>query len=238
MISGDLVTYVTTYWHEGGMSEAQKLTALNNMETQYDEAITLFSAHVHTDRYYTEAQCNGGFFTPANDGAGSGLVCETLDGYTAQQIIDAGVPSKGVGWWYGTEESVPSGWAICNGYSGTRNLIDRMLVGVGSAYSVGDQGGIASVTPTSASLEIGTHALVVSELPSHTHDYTDWYNNAGGAMGGDNNSPRNGPVAHNDITTDAGASNAHGHPGSTFSGYAATNLPQYTALLPIMRLVI
>jgi len=235
MISGDLVTYVTTYWHEGGMSEAQKLTALNNMETQYDEAITLFSAHVHTDRYYTEAQCNGGFFTPANDGAGSGLICETLDGYTAQQIIDAGVPSKGVGWWYGTEESVPSGWAICNGYSGTRNLVDRMLVGAGSIYSVGDQGGVASVTPTSTSLEIGTHALVVSELPSHMHSYVDWIDLFSSNPGGSGYGPGGSNVSHAEITTDVGASSVHGHPGSTFSGYAATNLPQYMALLPIMR---
>jgi microcystin-dependent protein len=70
-----------------------------------------------------------------------------------RSIIPAGV----ILMWSGSVASIPSGWLLCNGSSGTPDLRDRFIVGAGSSYAVGATGGSA------------TNTLTTSELPSHTH---------------------------------------------------------------------
>lgn len=44
--------------------------------------------------------------------------------------------------WYGSSDSVPKGYALCNGQNGTPDLRGRFLVGVdGSTYKLGSKGG-------------------------------------------------------------------------------------------------
>ena len=57
--------------------------------------------------------------------------------------------------WSGTDGSVPTNWALCNGSNGTPNLIDKFIVGRGSAYAAGDTGGNADAI-----------------IPEHTHTAT------------------------------------------------------------------
>jgi microcystin-dependent protein len=57
--------------------------------------------------------------------------------------------------WSGSTESVPSGWALCNGANGTPDLRNRFVVGAGSTYEADTTGGSADAT-----------------LPSHTHTGT------------------------------------------------------------------
>ena len=71
------------------------------------------------------------------------------------------VPSGAIIMWSGSIASIPSGWALCNGGSGTPDLRDRFIVGAGSAYSPGNIGGEPFVT------------LGVNEMPSHTHGVSD-----------------------------------------------------------------
>lgn len=75
-------------------------------------------------------------------------------------FVQAAIPSGVILLWSGSIASIPSGWALCNGSSGTPDLRDRFVVGAGTTYSVGDTGGAASVTLTSA------------QIPSHTHTIT------------------------------------------------------------------
>ena len=65
------------------------------------------------------------------------------------------IPIGGIIMWSGTDGDVPSNWALCNGSNGTPNLVDRFIVGRGSAYSSGATGG-------------STHAII----PEHTHTAT------------------------------------------------------------------
>lgn len=83
--------------------------------------------------------------------------------------------SEDTGWGSGVWE----GWAICNGNSYTRpdkrvittnNMMDRVPVGAGDTYEVGDQFGEDSVTLTTAKLPSHTHTLTD---PGHTHVVTD-----------------------------------------------------------------
>lgn len=52
--------------------------------------------------------------------------------------------------WYGSVETIPSGWHLCDGNMGTPDLRDKFVPGAGGSYSPGDSGG----------------------SDSHTHDFT------------------------------------------------------------------
>lgn len=70
------------------------------------------------------------------------------------------VPSGVILLWSGSIASIPTGWLLCNGSSGTPDLRDRFVVGAGSSYAVGSTGGAA------------TYTLSVGQLPNHTHSLT------------------------------------------------------------------
>lgn len=81
--------------------------------------------------------------------------------------------------WSGSIASIPSGWALCNGGSGTPNLTDKFVIGAGNSYAVGASGGATThrhhyTTPdavyTGGAMGGGEHALV-----NHYHiGYTDY----------------------------------------------------------------
>jgi hypothetical protein len=89
-----------------------------------------------------------------------------------------GVPSGCIMLWSGSIASIPSGWLLCNGSSGTPDLRDRFVVGAGSTYAVAATGGTADAVVVSH-----THTATsnVSD-PGHYHNsYTSGAPNGGGA---------------------------------------------------------
>ena len=74
-----------------------------------------------------------------------------------------GFPSGGIVMWSGSIASIPSGWLLCNGSSGTPDLRDRFIVGAGSTYAVAATGGSANAVVVSH-----THTASVSD-PGHQH---------------------------------------------------------------------
>jgi hypothetical protein len=67
--------------------------------------------------------------------------------------------------WSGSIASIPSGWALCDGTSGTPDLRDKFIVGAGSTYAVDATGGSADAT-----LPTHTHTNTVTD-PGHFHNY-------------------------------------------------------------------
>ena len=123
--------------------------------------------------------------------------------------------------WSGSIASIPTGWLLCNGTSGTPNLIDRFVIAAGTTYAVGASGG-------------SKDAIVVS----HTHTLTDSGHNhnlgstdtgvAGYAV-----SPGTGPTGATNRKTDLATTGiTMANAGS--SGTNA-NLPPYYALAYIMK---
>jgi len=55
-----------------------------------------------------------------------------------------------VGWARGLD-TIPTGFSVCDGTSGTRDMQDNFIVGAGDTYSVGDTGGTTSHTHTGTS---------------------------------------------------------------------------------------
>lgn len=215
------MVYTITNWAETGMSTGAKVAALNNLEGMYGESVSYIDSLTHASIYYTEAECAAKYFTLANDGTGSTLVCATLDGYTAEEIISAGSPSGVIGIWSGSEAAIPSGWYLCNGSNGTPDLRGRFVVGAGSHYAKGATGGTDTVT-TTAAITISGHALTAAEIPLHGHgSITDNYGYA--ASGGGNFSSGSPPALpgtleeHSKYTGYAGSGTAHSHTAS-FAG--------------------
>jgi microcystin-dependent protein len=232
--------YTSTIWKEWGMSTGAKVTALNNLEGQYAAAIADLTAHDHDDLYYTKAEA-AKYFTQDEDGHNSGMVAEFLDGATAQQIMDASIASGIIAYWPNSEASIPAGFKLCNGSSGTPDLRGRFIVGAGGAYSAGSSGGFDTINLI-GTLTIATHALTIAEMPAHAHAYNDTrnYQEKADAPGGvwldkDCYGSLSGIYGHGSTTASTGSGTPHGHPGSSITFAAIDNRPPFYALLYIMK---
>jgi hypothetical protein len=232
------MAYTLTTWIETGMTTQNKVDALNNLETLYSEVADYIDAILHGALYYTDAEVAAKFFTADTDGADSGMIAATLDGLTAQQIIDSGTPSGCIAIWSSTVGTIPAGWYLCNGLNSTPNLQDRFVVGSGGNYTVGSTGGSDTVT-AQATVTVSGHALTEAETPKHTHGtITDSYpaslrNYGPGSYG---YSYLVAPIVETKVYTSyTGSGDAHGHTAS-FTGTANQDKrPPFYALCYIMK---
>lgn len=176
-------------------------------------------------------------------------------------IVTTAFPAGGIIIWSGTIAAIPSGWALCNGTSGTPDLRGRMIIGAGGTYAVGDTGGASTVTLSEASLPSHTHtfsATTGTESADHVHSGTT--STAGAhahtlpfGTNGDTGLAQAGGSAsagqlstgsagdHSHTFTTGGRSAAHTHnvsgtTSSTGSGSAINILNPYYALAYIMKL--
>ena len=157
-----------------------------------------------------------------------------------------GIPSGFIGIWSGASNAIPSGWYLCNGSNGTPDLRDRFVVGAGNGYSVGNTGGSASVTLSTANLPSHSHGgashnhTVSGTTGSDTHNHTieSATSIGGGSRVTSQNSTGNTASTTNNTHTHSFSgttSSASGTTGSTGSGTAHENRPPYYALCYIMK---
>ncbi len=66
------------------------------------------------------------------------------DGTTQTSAMPSGI----IVMWSGTTANIPSGWALCDGTSGTPNLSDRFIYGTTVSSEIGDTGGLTSHSHT------------------------------------------------------------------------------------------
>lgn len=71
------------------------------------------------------------------------------------------LPKMGM-FWFDTISSIPAGWHICDGSSGTPDLRDRFIIGAGGTYPVGSTGGAVNHDHGGAT---AGHALTRGQLP-------------------------------------------------------------------------
>lgn len=232
------MAYIKTVW---AVDTEITASLLNHMEEQYAEAVSIIGTHDHDSDYYRKAETDQKYYHANNMGAGSGADADTLRGNAPAYFEGIGAPA-GFICMFGAG-AIPSGWLLCDGSEGTPDMRDRFLVGAGSTYAVNATGGGATVTPT-ATLTIAGRALSASEIPAHLHPYTDrrrsgavgWYAYGGIVLWTDSYSTPS-PTDHSGYTDYAGQAtpDAHGHPGSTWTGAAQENRPPYFALRFIMK---
>lgn len=137
------------------------------------------------------------------------------------------VPSGGIIMWSGSIASIPTGWLLCDGTSGTPDLRSRFIVGAGSTYSVAATGGSAD-------------AIVVS----HTHTATSTVTDPGhfhslslpsGSGGSGNIAAGGSSLGTTNTTTKTTGITVATTNASTGSSGTNANLPPYYALAFIMK---
>jgi hypothetical protein len=146
---------------------------------------------------------------------------------TTAFVLANGVPSGAIILWSGSVASIPSGWLLCNGSSGTPDLRDRFIVGAGSTYAVDATGGSANAIIVSH-----THTATVTD-PGHVHTITVTnQSTAVDSTSGGDNRPQ---VSSTSLTTNSNTTGIS--VGISTEGSSATNanLPPYYALAYIMK---
>ena len=114
-------------------------------------------------------------------------------------------------------------------FGGTwEQLQNRFLVGVGSSYSNGKTGGASSYTPKGS---VGSHTLITSEIPSHTHSIHCAYTSGSSRRDSDvivyDGWDMNGYKWTTEWSGSVGGGEGHNH---GFTGTAQTILPPYLAV--------
>ena len=147
-------------------------------------------------------------------------------------FVQASVPAGVIVLWSGSVASIPSGWLLCNGSSGTPDLRDRFIVGAGSTYAVAATGGSANAIVVS---HTHTATSVVTD-PGHTHSSIPTYGSIGSGISGTvyvtPGSTQSGTASITTATTGITVATTNTSTGS--SGTNA-NLPPYYALAYIMK---
>ena len=141
--------------------------------------------------------------------------------------------------WSGSTASIPGGWALCNGTSGTPNLMDKMIMGAGSGYNPGDTGGSANAVLVSHNHTLSgstnatgahVHSMILSGLKQPEP-------RAGAQITAGNDGYQQSGTGGNYLST--AGNHAHSISGTTNTpGVSATNanLPPFYALAYIMKL--
>jgi microcystin-dependent protein len=123
--------------------------------------------------------CSGTLVSSGTIDVTGGFKLDGSAGTSGQVIVSAGTgtptwgsgfPSGGIIMWSGTIATIPSGWLLCNGSSGTPDLRNRFVIG---AFS--DTTGVAYTTITGANTQTGgtKDAIVVSHTHTATSTVTD-----------------------------------------------------------------
>ena len=163
---------------------------------------------------------------------------------TASSFVGNGtIPIGGIIMWSGADNAVPSNFALCDGSNGTPNLVDRFIVGRGSAYAQGATGGSADATLVSHSHTINDHTHAFSGSGSQVHSHTqtgggtndDGGPNAPGGNSGGNMSNINNATVTISISGNTGNPSDKGTDTQGSSG-TNKNLPPYYAIAYIMRI--
>jgi hypothetical protein len=176
------------------------------------------------------AGTSGQFLT--SQGSGSDPTWTTLTAFVSGMIM----------MWSGTIATIPSGWLLCDGTSGTPDLRDKFVIGARA-----DDGGAAKTNVTGSYTQTGgskdavvvshSHTATSNTVGDHAHSYTSPTDPAtgsgtGGVGGG---ATQNFPSTNGATTTGAGS---HSHTITVSSaGVSGTNanLPPYYALAFIMK---
>lgn len=208
--------------------------AMNHLETQYETFMTDYGSHNHDDRYYTKSQADSRYFWSGHMGAGSGSDADTLDGYHLTDILSESLPVGAICIWKGTAGTIPSGWAICDGSSGTPDLRDRFVMG-GTLSQIGGTGGRSTITDMGGTVTTSGTSLSINQIPYHYHKYLDYYG-AGGTYNYSGYSGLSTTVTDNARTTGStGSGSAHDHGSFSVTFNSFSNIPPYYALYYIKK---
>lgn len=111
----------------------------------------------------------GGFRLDVNTGTVSTSAIEVTN-FTVGSVTNAFLPIGSIVMWHRALNSIPSGWQICDGTSGTPDLRNFFVIGSETNYTQGDTGGDTSFTLADENLPSHSHSTpATSTDANHTH---------------------------------------------------------------------
>lgn len=159
-------------------------------------------------------------------------------GAYALAALPPGVPSGFIGMWSGAANTIPAGWLLCDGTSGTPDLRNRFIIGAGSTYAPKAVGGAASASTSTAgahahNITVAAATLALSQIPSHAH--------TGGISGYGDIGYRSEQSSGAGVVSTGYAGGNGGHAHTAYSdsqgnhAHTVATLPPYFALCFIMK---
>lgn len=162
------------------------------------------SPHNHTGSVTVSNNASTHTHTVSNSGSGSTRP-KTAIYYWIKWGTASTVPIGAIVMWFGTSATIPSGWLICDGTNGTRDLVSYFVEGAAND---------GEVTNTSTGGHVHTNSATDSD-GAHTHP-------ASISVSGDA-SRGNGVPAGTVTSAPASHSGSHGASGNTASNGAHTH---------------
>ena len=148
--------------------------------------------------------------------------------------------------WAGLIGSIPSGWHICDGTSGTPDLRDHFIVGGGGSFATSGPYTAATGATSAPADTLGTYTLTQADIPSHTHGNVIYAGSSGQVVGptgtgaGSNyffgGSGPGTAVNWNTGPNSGAGSNAHTHSVTPGAAHSHTQSIPYKAVFFIMKL--
>lgn len=160
----------------------------------------------------------------ANGGTGATTAATARTNLDVAQAVYS-VPQGGIIIWSGPSATIPTGWLLCNGTSGTPNLINRFILGAAAAATnpiVGASGGSHDAIVVSH-----THTFTGT---AHSHTFSNQNFSTGFVSGGSSPPTMMDPATGTTSSVTAGGTNST----EGTSGVNA-NMPLYYALCYIMK---
>ena len=260
------ITTALSSYYTSTATDSAISTALGDYYTSVDTDSAITTA---LSSYYTSTATDTAISTalddyaplasPALTGTPSAPTPATTDDSTtiattefSQALMQAMLPQGVITMWSGSILSIPTGWVLCDGTNGTPDLRNRFVVGAGDDYTVGDNGGEASTTLTTAELPGHTHTGTTDADGAHSHFVAngDTVNATTSALSSSTTIGKNGSQAStsfnyllggtattaNQGLTDEEAAHSHTFTtASTGDGSSFENRPPYFALAYIMK---
>jgi len=171
------------------------------------------------------------------------------NGTTTGKALYNPIPVGGIIMWSGAVNSIPGGWALCNGQvvngQTTPNLTNRFIVGAGNAYNPGNAGGSSTITPAgTVGGTVGNTTLTIAQIPAHNHAPDSSYIRllrvtsppTGTAASTDNIGNSQPDLTGTGVIQSVGGGGSHTHSfAGSFTGTSQASLPPYYALAYIMK---
>lgn len=173
----------------------------------------------------------------ANGGTGATTASSARTNLDVAQAVYA-VPSGGIIMWSGSIATIPTGWLLCNGGSGTPDLRDRFVIGSGTNYPVASTGGSANAIIVDH--DHAFSATTGNQNQDHVHEMNAYLGNLGGSNTGYVGDDSGAGSAGTRPTNANSVGHTHALSGTTNGangGQSGTNanLPPFYALAFIMK---